>query len=129
MTEPLCEKLKLMRLDPFPINLWVIVTNDIGESTTNAAVKLGACGTCHERYGESDGAMTVSKANDGNIYLIFPFKANIAKVAHEVYHAVRHMAKFTGIDDGEFMAYYVGYLTEICYKYVRYQSKKVLKKK
>jgi len=106
----LIEKVGFVHLKPFPVYVHVITTNKLEKTCRQAFRQLGGKKAISNFTG-STGAMTISKHDSGNIYVVLPFDCDIDWIAHEVYHVARHAAIFTGVDDGEFMAYYIGFLT------------------
>lgn len=114
--EKLNEQCKVIRLTPFPVNVWLVVTNNLEDSANNAFKNLGST----ELFGEAacTAAATVYKWLDGNVYAIFKPNSTLTAIAHEMYHVVAHAARFTGVDDGEFMAHYVGWLTHEAVQFV-----------
>lgn len=69
---------------------------------------------------EDYGALAFHIKNEGRSFIFFPYNANPGMIAHECWHVVRQIMRWTGIDiDSETVAYHLGYLVEQTTKFVR----------
>lgn len=106
------EKIKLIRLDPFNVNIWIVITSSVKQSANHAFKLIGGEGVGIEDDDDSKGAVTVSAPHNGNIYIVISPDAPVGHIAHECYHAANAAATFSGVEDEEFYAYTIGFLTE-----------------
>lgn len=118
------EKVDFMCFTPFSSKLYVVTTNDVVNSTNHAIGKFGIHEPIEKPKGTIEEAFTVSGEGNCDVYVILPIRCSVELIAHEVYHAVCHIAKFAGVKDKEFMAYYIGYLTTKLVKFNADASKK-----
>jgi hypothetical protein len=117
----LTERRKHFNLKPFPYDIHVFVTNDIAQ--------------CHDRWGKranvfteeemkSIMALTVTDPSWSDCYIFLEEGCSLEEIAHEVTHAVIYFLTYVGAaQDSEFMAYYIGWLTDRISNFVRTKRK------
>ncbi len=66
------------------------------------------------QIGENSEAFTLGSIPGGYSIIYLKKDAKIGTIAHESYHAVKHLMKFIGSpgDDGEVVAYHLGYIVD-----------------
>jgi hypothetical protein len=95
----------------------VEVTSDPARSMAKYPVTRAAL----EQIGGDFGAGLTIHDEDGCMSFIFlPYNPSVGTIAHEMWHAVKHMMETRGVElDSETTAYHLGYLVDHVFKFVR----------
>lgn len=105
------EYVRVIRLDMYPINVWVVATNNIQESANQAGLHVCNDNSFVPCLTNTD-ACVVRHEECGDIYLITPFKFKPQNIVHEITHIVFQVSRFLNIHNEEFDAYLSGWLFE-----------------
>ena len=71
--------------------------------------------------GDNEHCDAMTLHNDGPVIFVFlKSSASVGTIAHESWHAVRHMLGTLGVDlDSETVAYHLGYLVDKIFRFMR----------
>lgn len=65
-------------------------------------------------------AITVHVCDASFSFIFLHYTASVGTIAHESWHAVKHMLEYMGVElDSETVAYHLGYMVDKIFKFVR----------